>query len=275
MTLMADWPSSYPSQLQRQAVLVSRYVCSSCTHSQERLHSRILLLALQPTNGLKLALKLGGLTRHIVRFVAGDGDDTADTLGNRGDLGDDEVLDGVGLLNMSICQPLAISGQTEASERSNIRSTAELNRGRRPLVILDILLDILQREANRNHPHRIRVRLAKDGTQPRDLLGHRKGHLFRVHRRGLFDPLVRDVFNLDQLIRGRGVVMRKVESQLGRRDERAFLVDMVAEDFAQGEVENMGAGVIVANGPSAKLPVSSRYVARQTSQFDVPRRRSQ
>lgn len=78
-------------------------------------------------------------------------------------------------------------------------------------------------------------------------------HLFRVDRSGLSDPLVADVLNLAQVIGCDALVVRKVETQLGRRDEGALLIDVVPEHRAQGKVEDMGAGVVVADGPSAEL----------------------
>ena len=47
--------------------------------------------------------------------------------------------------------------------------------------------------------------------------------------------------------------MREVETQLCRRDERALLVDVVAEDVAQGVVEDVRCGVVVAEGPATEL----------------------
>lgn len=78
------------------------------THRQERLHGRVLLLALQALNTLELALKLDGLTRDFVRLVAGYGDDTADAFGNGRLFDHDEILDRVSLGDVSAIQLLTL-----------------------------------------------------------------------------------------------------------------------------------------------------------------------
>ncbi len=58
------------------------------------------------------------------------------------------------------------------------------------------------------------------------------------------DLAVDDVFDLLQLFVGDAGEVREVEAQAGRVDERAGLLDVRAEDFAQGGVEQVGAGVV-------------------------------
>jgi hypothetical protein len=80
-----------------------------------------------------------------------------------------------------------------------------------------------------------------------------KRHLLGVDRSRLFDPVVADLLNLDQIIDNDGLVVREVEAELGRGDERAFLVDVVSEHLAECEVEDMGTGVVVPDRPATQL----------------------
>lgn len=157
--------------------------------------------------------------------------------------------------------------------RRNSRSTAELDTRRRPLGVIDVLPDILQREADRHHPHRVRVRLSKDSAQPRDLLRLDKRHLLGVDCSRLLDPVVTDLLNLDQIVDDDGLVVRKVEAEFGRGDERAFLVDVVAEHFAERKVEDVGTGVVVPDRPATELKykLGSHLKRRKDS---LPRRTS-
>ena len=45
--------------------------------------------------------------------------------------------------------------------------------------------------------------------------------------------------------------MREVESELGGCDQRSLLVNVVAEDFSEGKVENVRSGMVVSDGPAA------------------------
>jgi hypothetical protein len=47
--------------------------------------------------------------------------------------------------------------------------------------------------------------------------------------------------------------VRKVEAELGRGDERAFLVDVVSEHFAKCKVKDVGTGVVVPDRPATEL----------------------
>ena len=47
--------------------------------------------------------------------------------------------------------------------------------------------------------------------------------------------------------------MREVVAEFRRRDERSFLIDVVAEDGSEGEIEDVSSGVIISKRPSSFL----------------------
>lgn len=53
--------------------------------------------------------------------------------------------------------------------------------------------------------------------------------------------------------------MGKVESEFGGSDEGTLLVNVVAERFSEGKVENVRSGVVISDGPSSELYVSALY----------------
>lgn len=197
------------------------------------------LLLLVRTAGLErpdaLEARLG-LVRELgraPRVLARDGNDAADPLGDAALLDDDKVLDLARLLDVG--------------------PAAELDTGRAPLWVLEVGRDLVERVRERDDPHRVRVRLAKDGPEAGDLLRRREVHLGAEDLDVALDPVVALGLDLGQVGRRDGRLVRKVEAQLGRRDERALLVNVVAEDLAQAEVEDVRPRVVVAQRPAAEL----------------------
>jgi hypothetical protein len=43
----------------------------------------------------------------------------------------------------------------------------------------------------------------------------------------------------------------EIKAELRWRDEGALLIDVVAENFAEGEIEDVGGRVVVSNGPAS------------------------
>lgn len=171
--------------------------------------------------------------------MARHSDDTSDTLGDGRLLNDDKVFDHVRL--------------------GYVRSTAELDTGRSPSRVVDVLLDLLDGVTQRNDSDRVGVSLSEDGSESWDLVRLLKRHLLGVDGRGLLDPLVRDLLDPDQVRRGDGLVVREVESELGGCDERSLLVNVVAKDLSKGEVEDVSTGMVVSDGPSSELYISSGH----------------
>ena len=140
------------------------------------------------------------------------------------------------------------------------RSTAELDRSLPPLGVLNVLLDLVHAEFECDDPDGIGVRLAEHGPQAGNLLSRLEVDLLRVDLDIFLDPLVRLALDLLEVGRRDGRLVRKVESELRRRDERTFLINVVAEDFPQAVVEDVGTRVVVAKGPSSELAMRADMV---------------
>ena len=74
-----------------------------------------------------------------------------------------------------------------------------------------------------------------------------------IDRYVLLDPVIADLFDLLKFGDGDGTFVRKVETKFGRCDEGSSLIDVITENFSKSKVEDMSAGVIVANWPAAQL----------------------
>lgn len=147
-----------------------------------------------------------------------------------------------------------VSERIEAEERdADSRSTAELDTGLPPLGVGDIGHHLLDAVLESNHTNGIGVGLSKDSTKTRDLLSGLEVHLLGKDLDGLLDPLVRDALDLGEVVGRDGRLVREVEAELGGGDERSLLVDVVAEDFTEGKVEDVGSSVVVAKRPAAEL----------------------
>lgn len=72
---------------------------------------------------------------------------------------------------------------------SNSRSTAELGRGALPLLVGNVFCHLLNVVLERNDPDGIRVRLAEDGPQTRDLLSKLERELLGVNARATGNPV--------------------------------------------------------------------------------------
>lgn len=60
-------------------------------------------------------------------------------------------------------------------------------------------------------------------------------------------------------------LVRKVEAKFSWCNQRALLVDVVSEDFAQTEVEDVGRSVVVAQRPTPELKSYEQGVSRPLS----------
>ncbi len=47
--------------------------------------------------------------------------------------------------------------------------------------------------------------------------------------------------------------MREVKSEFGWGDKGSFLIDMIAKNLSQSEIEDVCSSVVVTKGPSTKL----------------------
>lgn len=138
------------------------------TYGQERLHGSLLLLALERPDGVEPGVKLLAFALNFPSIVTSHGNDTSDTLGDRALFRDDQVLDDVGLFDVSLqCQPR--SRETH-HELCSSRSTAELDTGVPPLGVFNVLLDLLERVADGHDSDRVGVGFTKDGSETGDLV---------------------------------------------------------------------------------------------------------
>lgn len=150
-----------------------------------------------------------------------------------------------------------------ANQRQTLdsRSTTELDTGSPPLGVFNVLHNLIQAELESDDSHRVGVAFSKDCTQSRNLLSFSERHVFGVHADSLLNPLVAELFDLCNSRWGDGLVVREIESETVRRDERTLLINVVAEHFTQGKVKNVGASVVVADRPAAELMTWSARIA--------------
>ncbi len=102
----------------------------------------------------------------------------------------------------------------------------------------------LDREvAEVQHAHLVAVLLAEQRHGTR-LHGVVVAHQLRVGRHVAADLAVDDALDLGKLLRSHGLVVREVEAQPVRRDERAFLLHVLAEHLPERGVHQVRSGVI-------------------------------
>ena len=111
----------------------------------------------------------------------------------------------------------------------------------------------------RDDTNGVRVRLPKDRAERVDLLRDGQLELLRVHADVAADPVLAERLDLLELGLRDLRLVREVEAELRGGDERALLVDVVAEDLAEGVVEDVRRGVVVAEGPAPELSCSSQH----------------
>lgn len=101
----------------------------------------------------------------------------------------------------------------------SLRATTEFDTGTPPFRVLDVLLDIFEWVPNGDDANRIGVSLTEDSSETRDLVSLGERQLLGVDWCGLLDPIVRDVFDLDELSGVNRFVVGEVESEFGRCDQ--------------------------------------------------------
>ena len=97
--------------------------------------------------------------------------------------------------------------------------------------------------AHGDHAHRVAVLFLEygDGAGLDGLLVALRAP---VHRQVLADLFVDGVLDLLQFVGAQGAVVGEVEAQLVGPDPRAGLLDVQAQDLAQGGVQHVGGGVV-------------------------------
>ena len=121
--------------------------------------------------------------------------------------------------------------------------------------------------AHRHHAHLVAVFLAEQRARAgRTRVVER--HQPRGHRRILQHDLVGDVLDLLDLVRRHRLGMREVEPQPVGRDQRALLRDVIAEHLAQRLVQQMGGGMVRADGGCGARDRPRARARRPT--FSVP-----
>lgn len=170
------------------------------TDGEVRLELGVLFLSGQSVDPVESLGKLGSASRSLVSLLTGDGDDTSDPLGDRRFLGDDKVLDLVGLADVTEQQHRSVRNSRASPRRSrHSRSSTELDTGRFPLGVLNVRGDLVQRKLEGDDPDRIRVGFSKDGPETGNVLSDLERKLFRVDLDGLFHPFVGHGLDLFQV----------------------------------------------------------------------------
>ena len=101
-----------------------------------------------------------------------------------------------------------------------------------------------------HHPDRVSVLLAEQGDGA-PLLGLLNGHLLGDHVIAGQDSLIDHGADLGELLSGQGGEVGEVEAEPVGLHQGAGLVDMVAQDLAQGGVQQVGGGVGTHDGLTA------------------------
>ena len=77
--------------------------------------------------------------------------------------------------------------------------------------------------------------------------------LFTEHSNIALDPILAYRLNLHEVCSLNLSLVREVEPKFRWRDERALLVNMIAQDLTKTIVQNVRSSVIVAKRPAAQL----------------------
>ena len=104
--------------------------------------------------------------------------------------------------------------------------------------------------AGLEHPDDVAVLVAEEGDGP-ELLGEVLGRLVVADRLVGQDLVVGQVLDLDQLVGRHRLVVAEVEAQPVGGDQRALLLDVLAQHLAQRPVQQVGGGVVAADGVAA------------------------
>ena len=143
--------------------------------------------------------------------------------------------------------------ETEMNEKLHLRSTAKLNTCTAPLRVFKILRDLFHVILERDDAHGVGVRLAENCAQTVDLLRSRERQLLGEDAYVALDPVLADGLDLFELCRRDLCLVGEVETELGGCHQGALLVNVVTENVSEGVVENVGCGVVIAQGPATEL----------------------
>ncbi len=180
-----------------------------------------------------LCVEFGGDLRGRRGRRAGQRDEAAHAFADRFFAGDGEGLN-VGRV-FEVCAAAEFDGEFP------------------PLGVCRVFEQFVDAHADRNDPHHRRIFLAEDGAQAVDFERLILRRELCVNRQIFSDPLIDERFDVADFVFGEGFAVREVETELVRIDERAFLLNAVAEDFAESPVGNVGGGVILLGaGPHAR-----------------------
>lgn len=166
-----------------------------------------------------------------------------------------QVLDETGLVHMS--------------------ATAEFDADVAPLRVLGVLEKLIHVDTNGDYTNGVRIGLTEDGANtlnlacmrlvPRNtaqvcvtLTSEIEIDILVVDLGVLLDVLVRQILNLLDLRERHLGLVTEIEPQLILVDQRALLVDLIAENLPQRMVEDVRAGVVVADRCSPQLVCMSR-----------------
>ena len=169
-----------------------------------------------------------GQTGDLLGVVSSHSYNAADAFGDTRLLCDHEVFDITGFGNVaSGCSAEFL----EIKPMRDVRSATEFDAGLPPLRILDILRNFIDVEFESDHTDGIGVRLSKDCAQTWNLIRSFKRELLAEDFDVALDPI--DTQRLDFLEFGErnSSFVREVKAELGLRDKRAFLIDMVTQNL--------------------------------------------
>jgi len=199
----------------------------------ERVDGGVERGALEVDDFLDLLLKALALLNDLLGLGGRDGDDAADALG-----------DGL----------LADDGEAANLARGgNVRATAKLDRAVHPLLGSGVAQELLDRVANRDDADGVGVDLTENGAEAVDRAGLCESGLLGIHGQVLLDLVHDDALDLANLVGRHGLLGAKVEAEAVGGNQRALLVDAVAEDRAKAKVEQVRGRVVALDGIASEL----------------------
>ena len=143
--------------------------------------------------------------------------------------------------------------QTDVSSPRDMRAAAKLDRERRAIPIGCILaISGPISESHGYNANLVTILLAEQGAGAglhRVIQAHLAGHDGHI----VEDRLVRGILDSREVFDSNRFLVREVEAQPVRRDERSFLRDVLAERESQSFVEQVRGRMIGANGSAPRM----------------------
>ncbi len=143
---------------------------------------------------------------------------------------------------------------------AGVGAAAELDRKVVPPAVARVGQQVLDRPADRHHPHPLRIFLAENRADAVDAERLLEVDLEVENALPGGDPLADQGFDLFDLGRLETFVVGEVEAGLAFVDQRALLHHVVAQHVAQAQVQQVG-GAVVGHRCGAAVPSSTESCA--------------